>query len=65
MALSNLKVIWIMGRCDLNTAGTKLLVYILICNNRDLAVGLRQFQHLSNNVLVTVIIRINSNCSIT
>ena len=39
MAQSNLKVIWIMGRCDLNTAGTKLLVYILICNNRDLAVG--------------------------
>ena len=65
MTLSNFDVVRVMSWCDLNAAGTKLLIYMLVCSNRDLTVGLWQLQHLSNNILVTVIIRIDSNCSIT
>ena len=42
MASSDLKVIRIMGRCDLYAAGTKFLIYIFIRNNRDLSVCKRK-----------------------
>ena len=38
MALSHLKVVGIMGRCDLHTASPELLVHVFIGHHRDLPV---------------------------
>ena len=65
MTASNLKVVRIMCRCDLYTAGSEFFVNILISNYRDLSVCKRQLQHLANQILVSLIFRIYCNCSIT
>ena len=65
VTLSNLKVIRVMGRCDLNYTGTKLSVNISICNDRDLSVDNREHQLLSNDILISVIIGMDCYCSIT
>ena len=65
VTLTNLKVVRIMGRCNLNTACSELLINIIICNNRNLSVGKRKLKHLTNDILISVIIRINSYRGIT
>ena len=65
MALSNFKIIRVMCRCDLHTSGTELLIYVCVCNDRNLASGRRQYEHLSDNILITLILRIDRNCSIS
>ena len=39
MALSYLKVVGVVSRCDLYAAGSKFLIYIRVCNNRNLPVS--------------------------
>ena len=39
MALSYLEVIGVMDRSNLYAAGSKLLIYVFICNNRNFTVG--------------------------
>ena len=65
MAFSHFKVIGVVCRCDLHASGTKLLVYIFICHNRNFPVSERQLQHFSNQVFVSLILRIDSNSRIT
>ena len=48
-----------MGRCDLYAAGSEFLVNILVGNHRDLAVRQRKLQHFSDQVLVTLVIRVD------
>ena len=64
MAASNLEVIGVMCRCNLNAACSEFLVNILIGNNRDLSVCKRKFQHLAYKVLISLILRVYSNCCI-
>ena len=65
MTFSNFKVIRVMSRCNLYTAGSKFPVNIGIRNNRNLPVCHWQLQHLSDNVLVSFIFRIDRNSCIT
>ena len=64
MAFTHLKIVRIVSRRYFNTACSKILVYILILHNRDFTAGQRQFQHLSNQFLISVILRVYRNCSI-
>ena len=54
-----------MCRCDLYASCSKFFVNILIRDNRDLTVSQRQFQHLADQIFVSLIIRIYCNCSIS
>ena len=54
-----------MRRCDLHAAGSKLLIDILIGNDRYLSPRKRKLQHLSYYVLVSVILGIHSDRRIT
>ena len=65
MAFSNLKVVRVMCRCDLYAAGSEFLVNIGIRNDRDLTVYDRKQQLLSDDVFVTLIIRVYRNRRIT
>ena len=65
MSLTNLKVVRVMSRCNLNTTSSELLIYIRICNNRNLSVNKRKKKSLTNDISISLIIRINGNCSIT
>ena len=65
VTLSNLEIVRVMGRCNLYTACSELLVNIWICDNRDLSVCKWQLQHLSNYICVSLIIRIYSNSCIS
>ena len=65
MAFSYLKVIRVMSRGDLYTAGSKLLIYIFIRDHRDLSVGKRQLQHLSYQMFISFVLRINCHCRIS
>ena len=58
VSLANLEIVRVMCRCNLNNTCTKFHIYVFICNNRNLAVHKRQFNHLSDKVFVSVIIRI-------
>ena len=64
MTASNLKVVGVVCRCDLNAACSEFLVNILIGNNRDLSVCKRKLQHLSYKVFISFILRVYSNCCI-
>ena len=61
MALSNLEIVRVMGRCDLYTACSKLFVNVWICDDRDLSVCERQLQHLSHYICISLIVRIYGN----
>ena len=65
VALSHLKIVRIMSRRDLYAAGTKLFVYICVRDNRDLTVRQRKLQHFSDQILITLVIRIDCHCGIT
>ena len=64
MTASNLKVVGVVCRCNLNAACSEFLVNILIGNNRDLSVCKRKFQHLAYKVFISLILRVYSNCCI-
>ena len=61
MTLSNLKVIGVMGRCYLYASCPKLLIYICICNYRNLSSCSRKNKHFPNNILITLIIWVYRN----
>ena len=63
--LAHLIVIKIVGRSDFYTAGTELTVHVIIGNNRDFTIGEGQGNSLAYKVLVTLIVRVNRNSSIT
>ena len=61
MALSDLKVVRIMSRCDLDAACTEFHIDILVGDDRDLSACERQLEHLSDYVFISVIIRVYSD----
>ena len=65
MTLSDLKVVRVMGRRDLNHTGTEFHIYISVCHHRNFPVYNGKHQLLSDNILISVIIRIYRNSSIT
>ena len=65
VTFSNFKVVRVMCRCDLNSTCSELFVYVVICNNRNLTVCQWQLTHLSNDIFISLIIRVNCNCSIS
>ena len=58
VTFSNLEVVGVMSRGDLYAAGSELFVYIEIADHRDLAVGEGELQHFSDEVLITLVIRV-------
>ena len=61
MALPNLKIIGVMGRRDLDTSGSEILVHVLVNDHGNLTVCQRKLQHLPYQITVAFIIRRNSN----
>ena len=57
--LTHLVVVEIMGGGDLNAAGTEGRIDILIGNNRNLTPHQRQADGSSNQVPITLIVRVN------
>ena len=64
MPLSNLKVIGVMGRCDLHRAGSKFFIYIKVCHNRNFPVYQWKHDCFANNIFVPLIFRVYRNSSI-
>ena len=65
MTLTNLKVVGVMSRGDLNDTGTELSVYISILNDRNDTVNDRK-QYLSAMQMgVTLVIGMDGYCGIT
>ena len=64
MTLADLKIVRVMCRRDLYATGTELFINIRICHNRDLAVYDWQDQCLSDQILITLILRIDCNSGI-
>ena len=58
MALANLKVIGVMGRGNLHASGSKLLIHIMIGNDRNLPSHQRKDQGLSDQILIPFILRV-------
>ena len=65
VAFAYFEVVRVMCRCDLNAACSEFFVNVLICDNRDLTVSQRQFQHLADQILVSLILRVYCYCGIT
>ena len=59
VTLSYLKVVRVMCRCNLHAARSELLIYVCIRNNRNFTVGERQLQHFSDQMLISLIIRVD------
>ena len=58
VAAAHLKVVGVVGGGDLHTARSKLLVHVLVGDHRDLPVREGELQHLSDEVLVALIVGI-------
>ena len=65
VTLSYLEVVRVMCRCNLNSTCSEFFVYIIIRNDRNLTVYKRKDCHLSYDIFVSLIIRVNSNCCIS
>ena len=65
VAFAHLEVVRVMGRCNLYTSGTEFFVYVGVGNHRDGASRERQLKHLSNEIGVALILRINRHSRIT
>ena len=59
MPLADLEVVRVMSRCNLDTACSELLVHIRIRDHRNHTVCQRELQHLSDQILVPVIVWIH------
>ncbi len=64
MTFSYFKVIRIVGGSNLNRAGSKFFIYIIICHNRNLSIHQRQKSFLSYDIFISLIIRMNRDRSI-
>ena len=65
MSLTYLEVVRVMAWCNLNNTCSEFSVNIFISNNRNLTIHKWQHNLLANDVLVSLIIRMNCNSSIT
>ena len=65
MPSAHLKVVGVMGRCDLYNAGTKFHIHIAVCNHRDFSANQRQNHGLAHILLVAFILRVHCHCRIT
>ena len=65
MTLSNLKVVRVMSRCDLNNTCTKFHIDISIGYNRNFSVNDREQKLLADDIFISVIFGIYRYCSIT
>ncbi|MNY08397.1 hypothetical protein D3C86_1412500 [compost metagenome] len=65
VTLTYFEIVRIMSRCDFNRAAAELFFYIVVCNNRNFTINDWEQQGLSDQVLITLIFRMNSNCRIS
>ena len=65
MAFPYLEVVRVMGRRNLNHTGTEFHIYISVCHHRNFPVYNGKHQFLSDNVFISVILRVYRNSSIT
>ena len=61
MSEAYFEVVGIVTGSDLNRTGTELDINIVVCNNGDLTSYERQNEHLADNILITLILGVNSN----
>ena len=61
MALTNQKVVGVVCRRDLHTAGSKADFHVFVGNHRNLAPNHRQNQRFANQVCVLFIVRVDGN----
>ena len=64
VALADLKVVRIVGRCDLDAACSELHVDVVIGDDRNLTVRERKLQHLSDDILIPLVLRIDCDCRV-
>ena len=64
MALAHLEVVRVVGRRDLDGARAEFLVDVLIRKQRDAAADDRQYERLADEILVTLVIRMDSDARI-
>ena len=65
VTLTNLKIVRVVCRCNLNRTCSKFFIYIVICYNRNLFVNQRQNYILSYQLFIALIIRMYCDRSIT
>ena len=65
VTLSNLKVIRVMCRSNLNCTCSEFFVYIIICHNWNLSVSQRKQTLLAYDIFISLIIRMYCNGSIS
>ena len=65
MTLSYFEIVRVMCRCDLNSTCSEFFVYIIVCNDRNLTIYKRKDCHLSYDIFVSLIIRVNGDCCIS
>ena len=65
MTLTNLEIVRVMCRCNLNNTGSFFHICVLIANDGDGTVHDGKHNLLADQILVARIFRINCNCSIT
>ena len=61
VTFAHLKVVGVVSRRDLYSAGSKFLVYVIVCHNGDLPVYQRQDRCFSYNIFVSFILRMYGN----
>ena len=65
MTFSNLKVVRVVSGSDLYNARTKFNINIIVGNNRNFSADQRKYQGLADNILISVIVRVNSDSGIS
>ena len=65
MSFTNLKIVRIVSRSNLNNTSSEFLINIAVCDNRYPSICKWKVYFLSNKICISFIIRINSKCRIT
>jgi hypothetical protein len=61
MTLTDLVVVEVVSRCDLDAAGAELRVDVLVGDNRYQPAGQRQTDRLADQVCIAAIVRVNGD----
>ena len=64
MAFAHLEVVRVMGRRDLHCTGPELFIHIVVCHDRDLSSYQRKDHILSDDILISLVVRVHRNSSI-
>ena len=64
MALADFVVVKIVGRCNLDAAGAKIRIDIVVANNGNIPVRQRQANGLADQVAIARVLRVNRDSSI-